>query len=188
MSYAEMRKLRHYSQERNRLGEYLRKLRLGQSLMQSDVASRLGVAPATISRFESGLAPVRLAYLSVMLDMYGVTNPVERERLTKLALDAAGNGDWWSPSAIPRSGQQHAVELGCPVICVEDRLPSRALTAVKLHLRGHQQIAHPTVSDVVRLFESGNPAEIPGLTARGIELITEVLQASRLLRVPARSL
>jgi DNA-binding XRE family transcriptional regulator len=186
MSYGDGQKLLHYSQKRYRLGEHLRKLRLSQSLRQGDVASRLGVVPTTISRLESGLAPVKLAYLSVMLDIYGVTDPAERDRLTTLALDGTRNGDWWSPTAMPRSAWRHAVKPGCPVICIEDRMPSRAFTAVKAHLRGHAKIAHPIVSDVVWLFESGNPAEIPGLTARGAVLITEVLQSCS-TRAPRRS-
>lgn len=187
MNQEDLRKLRQYSQQRHRLGEDLRKLRIEQSLRQGDVASRLGVTPSTISRFESGLAPVRASYLTVMLDMYSVTNPEERERLAGLARDATCNGEWWTPSSIPRAGMRHVATPGCPVICVEDRLPARALTAVKLHLRAQEQIVHPTVADVVNLFRSGDLAEVSGLTARGVELITVFLQTSGLLNpgIPA---
>jgi transcriptional regulator with XRE-family HTH domain len=58
------------------------------------VAGRLGVAASTLSRIETGKAPVRASYLALLLDLYGVTDPAERRQLA----DGAREGrrrDWW---------------------------------------------------------------------------------------------
>src|SRR5215470_17742909 len=63
---------------RRRLGADLIQLREQNSLRLEEVAERLGVAPATLSRIETGKAPTRTSYLEVMLDVYGVADPVRR--------------------------------------------------------------------------------------------------------------
>jgi transcriptional regulator with XRE-family HTH domain len=70
---------------RRQLGEDLRKLRHDRSLRQEDVAAVLGIAPSTLSRIERGEVPTRSSYLTTMLDIYGVGDPAQRTRLTRLA-------------------------------------------------------------------------------------------------------
>ena len=72
---------------RQRLGADLRRLRQARSLRLEDVAARLAVVPSTLSRIETGKAPVRAAYLTAMLDLYHLDDPGERDRLTSLARD-----------------------------------------------------------------------------------------------------
>ena len=72
---------------RRRLGSELRRLRESQSMKLEEVADQLGLAPSTLSRIETGKAPTRSAYLTSMLEMYGVDDSAQRQVLTELARD-----------------------------------------------------------------------------------------------------
>ncbi len=80
---------------RRRLGSELRRLREAHSYKLEDAADRLGLAPSTLSRIETGKAPTRTAYLSTMFEMYGVTDPVQRQVLSDMARDGHRKG-WWA--------------------------------------------------------------------------------------------
>ena len=80
---------------RRRLGADLRRLREGRSLRLDEVAGRLGVVASTLSRIETGKAPTRAGYLSIMLDLYGVTDVVQRQALAELAREGQRKG-WWA--------------------------------------------------------------------------------------------
>lgn len=80
---------------RRRLGTDLRRLREAKSLRLEDVATHLGVAPSTLSRIETGKAPTRTSYLSIMLDLYEVTDQARRRLLADLALQGQRKG-WWA--------------------------------------------------------------------------------------------
>ena len=80
---------------RRRLGSELRRLREAHSFKLEDAADRLGLAPSTLSRIETGKAPTRTAYLMTMFDMYGVVDPVQRQVLTDMARDGHRKG-WWA--------------------------------------------------------------------------------------------
>jgi len=79
---------------RRRLGTDLRRLREQRSLRLEEVAGRLGVAPSTLSRIETGKAPTRTSYLTLLLDMYGVDDPDQRRALMNLAREGQRKG-WW---------------------------------------------------------------------------------------------
>lgn len=79
---------------RRRLGSDLRRLRERRSLRLEEVASQLGVAPSTLSRIETGKAPTRTSYLSLMLDLYGVDDADQRRSLMNLAREGQRKG-WW---------------------------------------------------------------------------------------------
>jgi transcriptional regulator with XRE-family HTH domain len=81
--------------ERSRLGRQLRQLRTERGLRLGDVADRLGVAASTLSRIETGKAPVRAGYLALMLDLYGVTDPAGRQQLAVSARTGRRKG-WWA--------------------------------------------------------------------------------------------
>lgn len=72
--------------DRHRLGMELRQLRTARSLRLEDAAMKLGVAPSTLCRIETGIAAMKLGYLSTLLDLYGVTDPEQREQLRETAL------------------------------------------------------------------------------------------------------
>jgi transcriptional regulator with XRE-family HTH domain len=59
------------------------------------VAERLGLAPSTLSRIETGKAPTKSAYLTAMLDMYEVSDPGARKVLVDMAREGHRKG-WWS--------------------------------------------------------------------------------------------
>ena len=80
---------------RRRLGAELRRLREGHVLKLEEVAERLGLAPSTLSRIETGKAPTKSAYLTAMLDMYRVTDPGARKVLVDMAREGHRKG-WWS--------------------------------------------------------------------------------------------
>jgi transcriptional regulator with XRE-family HTH domain len=80
---------------RRRLGSELRRLREAHGLKLDEAAHRLGLAPSTLSRIETGKAPTRLAYLTTMLDMYGVTDPGQRQVLADMAREGYRKG-WWA--------------------------------------------------------------------------------------------
>jgi transcriptional regulator with XRE-family HTH domain len=80
---------------RRRLGSELRNLREAHSIKLEEVADRLGLAASTLSRIETGKAPTRTAYLSAMLDLYGVEDPAHRKILTEMAREGHRKG-WWT--------------------------------------------------------------------------------------------
>ena len=80
---------------RRRLGSELRRLREAQSIKLEEVAEKLGLAPSTLSRIETGKAPTRSAYLTTMLDIYGVSDPVQKRMLVDMAREGHRKG-WWA--------------------------------------------------------------------------------------------
>jgi transcriptional regulator with XRE-family HTH domain len=80
---------------RRRLGADLRRLREERSLRLEDVAARLGVAPSTLSRIETGKAPTRTSYLTLLLDLYEVRDADERRAMADLAREGQRKG-WWA--------------------------------------------------------------------------------------------
>ncbi len=80
---------------RRRLGSELRRLREAQSIKLEEVAEQLGLAPSTLSRIETGKAPTRSAYLTTMLDIYGVDDPVQKRMLVDMAREGHRKG-WWA--------------------------------------------------------------------------------------------
>jgi transcriptional regulator with XRE-family HTH domain len=80
---------------RRRLGSELRRLRELQSIKLEEVAERLGLAPSTLSRIETGKAPTRTAYLNSMLELYGVDDPGQRQVLLEMAREGHRKG-WWA--------------------------------------------------------------------------------------------
>jgi transcriptional regulator with XRE-family HTH domain len=80
---------------RRRLGSELRRLREARALKLDYVASRLGVAPSTLSRIETGKAPTRTSYLTLMLELYQVDDPALRQPLLEMAREGQRRG-WWA--------------------------------------------------------------------------------------------
>jgi transcriptional regulator with XRE-family HTH domain len=80
---------------RRRLGSELRRLRESQSIKLEEVAERLGLAPSTLSRIETGKAPTRTAYLNSMLELYGVDDVGQRQVLLEMAREGHRKG-WWA--------------------------------------------------------------------------------------------
>jgi transcriptional regulator with XRE-family HTH domain len=79
---------------RRRLGAQLRDLRESRCLRLEDAAAALGVAPSTLSRIETGRAPTRTSYLTLLLDLYGMTDKEQRRHLADSAR-AGQRKEWW---------------------------------------------------------------------------------------------
>jgi transcriptional regulator with XRE-family HTH domain len=83
---------------RQRLGAALRDLRENRRILLEDAAARLGVAPSTLSRVETGKSPTRTGYLNLLLDLYQVTDPDQRRELAGLARQGQRDA-WWADAA-----------------------------------------------------------------------------------------
>ncbi|MFF3005374.1 helix-turn-helix domain-containing protein [Kitasatospora sp. NPDC057940] len=77
-----------------RLGSELRRLRESANKTTEDAASALACSRAKISRIETGAVGIRRLDLGVLMDLYGVTEPRDRNSLEALARDSKKRG-WW---------------------------------------------------------------------------------------------
>jgi hypothetical protein len=53
------------------------------------------VATSTLSRIETGKAPTRTSYLTLLLDLYGIDDPDQRQTFANLAREGQRKG-WWA--------------------------------------------------------------------------------------------
>jgi transcriptional regulator with XRE-family HTH domain len=80
---------------RRRLGAELRRLREGHSRKLDEVAGELGLVASTLSRIETGKAPIKTYYLNKLLDMFEVTDPGARQVLIDMGREGHRKG-WWA--------------------------------------------------------------------------------------------
>ncbi|RCV52380.1 helix-turn-helix domain-containing protein [Marinitenerispora sediminis] len=76
------------------LGQRLRELRDENGMKVEEVGEYLQRSSGTISRFESGIYPIRRAEVVALLDLYGVNDARQRAGLLKIADDVWQTG-WW---------------------------------------------------------------------------------------------
>jgi transcriptional regulator with XRE-family HTH domain len=81
---------------RRELGALLRSLRLERGLTVEQVAEQLLCSPSKVSRMETGHRGAALRDIRDLCDLYGVSNPAQRERMTRLAAEGKQQG-WWQP-------------------------------------------------------------------------------------------
>ncbi|MGW5644014.1 helix-turn-helix domain-containing protein [Saccharopolyspora sp. NPDC003752] len=101
------------------LGAELRQLRNGSGYKQEEVAKRLGLSKATMSRIESGAKAVTEADVSAILAILGVTGE-DRNRLLKLVREQDQPG-WWETGVpgLPKQltglleFERDASQIGC---------------------------------------------------------------------------
>ena len=79
---------------RRRLGIELRKLREQSNLTMEKVAKETGLSEPTISRVENGKRALKPVELRGIMALYGITDPIQQERLQDMAKVAAEDG-WW---------------------------------------------------------------------------------------------
>ncbi|THV40191.1 helix-turn-helix domain-containing protein [Glycomyces buryatensis] len=84
------------------LGDKIRDLRKSRKMSLKEVGEYLQRDQGTISRYENGELPVRRGDLTVMLDLFGVSDEKLREDLEKIRKDS-WQKDWWD---------QHREDLG----------------------------------------------------------------------------
>ncbi|MFC7387079.1 helix-turn-helix domain-containing protein [Sphaerisporangium rhizosphaerae] len=88
----------------------LKRLREAAQLIQSEVAKQLDWHPTKVFRIETGRNSPHPNDVRGMLDLYGVTDPKEREGLIQLAREARKHGWWYSYRDILPS--QYQVYIG----------------------------------------------------------------------------
>jgi transcriptional regulator with XRE-family HTH domain len=81
---------------RRELGALLRALRNEKHLTVEDVAELLLCSPSKVSRMETGHGIATPRDIRDLCNLYGVTDEVERDRLTQLAREGKQQG-WWQP-------------------------------------------------------------------------------------------
>jgi transcriptional regulator with XRE-family HTH domain len=88
---------------RRELGARLRDLRTTAGLSVEDVAARMEVSPAKVSRIETAARGVNINDIRVLCDIYQVTAQ-ERDRLLSLARESRRRS-WWQEYGLPDSVQ-----------------------------------------------------------------------------------
>jgi transcriptional regulator with XRE-family HTH domain len=76
------------------LGTQLRRLRESRNITAQDAARAIRGSESKISRIELGRNPVRELDIADLLNLYGITDPAERDQLLALASQANQPG-WW---------------------------------------------------------------------------------------------
>jgi transcriptional regulator with XRE-family HTH domain len=142
---------------RRQLGTELRQLREKHSLLLEDIATRLDVAPSTISRIETGKAPTRTSYLHLMLDMYHVTDPHEQQWLTELARDGQAR-EWAAPGGLLHPTMIHYL----------------GLEAAAAHISLFALQTVPELLQTPQYAQAAIRAEKPGLDETRISELTQV--------------
>ena len=101
---------------RRRLGGELKRLREGRGLKLEDVARRLECSPSKISRLENGKGVPRWRDVRDMLEVYGVPDGDERDRLLDWARDGpgAGCGGRTTPTSSPPAWRPTSSTSGTP--------------------------------------------------------------------------
>jgi transcriptional regulator with XRE-family HTH domain len=87
---------------RRELGAVLRTLRTEQGLTVEQVAERLLCSSSKVSRMETGHRGATLRDVRDLCDLYGVTDPGERDRLMTLAREGKQQA-WWQSYDLPYS-------------------------------------------------------------------------------------
>lgn len=85
---------------RRELGALLRKLRADHGLSAEEVTARLLFSPTKLSRIETGQSGASPRDVRDLCDLYGVTDPAEREHLMILAREGKQRG-WWQDYDLP---------------------------------------------------------------------------------------
>ena len=84
---------------RRELGARLRALRTGAGMTVDDVAGRMEVSPAKISRIETGARGVSVADVRFLCELYQVSTE-ERDRLLNLSRESRRRS-WWQEYGLP---------------------------------------------------------------------------------------
>lgn len=87
---------------RRQLGALLRHRREALGLSAQEVAERLLVSPAKISRLENGQRAPQQRDVRDLCDLYGISDPAERDALMSLVSEARKLG-WWQELDLPTS-------------------------------------------------------------------------------------
>ena len=156
-----MPEVRSPTLRRRELGVRLRSMRLSHGLTVEQVAEQLLCSPSKVSRMETGQRAATLRDVRDLCDLYGVTDPAERERLMELAREAKQVG-WWQTFALPYTTyvglEQEAVSLR-----IFHSSVAPGLFQVANYTRAIHQVGIPRFDDAMieeRVSERGTRQEI----------------------------
>jgi transcriptional regulator with XRE-family HTH domain len=85
---------------RRELGALLRQLRADHEMTAEEVTARLLFSPTKLSRIETGQSGASPRDIRDLCDLYGVTDPAERDHLMALAREGKQRG-WWQEYDLP---------------------------------------------------------------------------------------
>jgi transcriptional regulator with XRE-family HTH domain len=85
---------REFTVRRRELGALLRELRNQRGLTVEQVAAELLCSPSKVSRMETGQRGATARDIRDLCGLYGVSDPVEQARMTRLAAEGKQQG-WW---------------------------------------------------------------------------------------------
>jgi transcriptional regulator with XRE-family HTH domain len=118
---------------RHELGTYLRAQRVRRRINIARAAAHVGIAPGTLSRIETAYAPVRTAYLYLLLDLYRITDDTRRRELADLARQGQCQPYWAEHDDLIPEGTAHylALEASTAVIrtYAPQLIPDQLMTA-----------------------------------------------------------
>jgi transcriptional regulator with XRE-family HTH domain len=103
---------------RRELGALLRALRNEQGMTVEQVAERLLCSSSKVSRMETGHRGATLRDVRDLCDLYGVTDPGERDRLMTLAREGKQQA-WWKSYDLPDSYSTY-VGLEAEAVTIKD--------------------------------------------------------------------
>jgi transcriptional regulator with XRE-family HTH domain len=140
---------------RRELGALLRTLRLEQGLTVEQVAGRLLCSPSKVSRMETGQRGATARDIRDLCDLYGVTSPDERARMTKLASEGKQQG-WW---------QSYELDYFATFVGLEE-----AATAMKMY----QSTTIPGLLQTPDYVRAMSGVLVPEVSAERTEELVEV--------------
>lgn len=140
---------------RRELGAMLRALRNARGLRVEQVAERLLCSPSKVSRMETGQRGATLRDVRDLCDIYGVTDPAQREHMARLATEGKQQG-WWQGFELDYFGtyvglEEEATSLSC-----------------------YQSAAVPGLLQTSAYARAMHQAAIPELTPERIDRMIEV--------------
>lgn len=150
-----MPEVRSPTVRRRELGALLRSLRTEQGLTVEQVAERLLCSPSKVSRMETGHRGATLRDIRDLCDLYGVTDPAERDKMTKLVVEGKQQG-WWRPYEL----DDFATYVG--------------LEAEAVVLKDYQSILIPGLLQTADYTRAANEVVVPKPAAERLDEWTEV--------------
>jgi transcriptional regulator with XRE-family HTH domain len=148
---------------RRELGARLRTLRTAAGLTVEEVAGQLLCSPSKVSRIETGSRGATARDVRDLCDLYGVTDPVQRDLMMELSREGKQQG-WWQTYDLP-----YAKYVG--------------LEAEALSIRGFQLSVVPGLLQTTEYARAMHEGSAPRLSDDVIELRVEArLRRQQLLQ------
>jgi|HubBroStandDraft_1064217.scaffolds.fasta_scaffold01912_7 transcriptional regulator with XRE-family HTH domain len=130
---------------RHQLGYDLRTFREQRSLTIASAAACIDIAAPTLSRIETGQAPIRTSYLYPLLDLYGITDPGQREHFADLAREGQRQPYWTEYDGLIPPGTARCLALETAATLVRTYAPQHIPdhVATPAYTTATAALAHP---------------------------------------------